>query len=166
MFEIATLTLDDEGARIGLCPLPGALGTLMSDLDEVVAWKPDIVVSMTEQFEMDAAMSGDLGERLTAIGLTWLHMPIRDFGTPDETLTAAWHVVFGELHGCLDGKGAVLLHCRGGKGRSGMLALRLLIERGEEPDEALKRLRAVRPGAVETQSQLAWANAGVPVFRR
>ena len=165
MFTVADLDVA-AGGRLGIAPLPGAFGTLTSDLDVIAAWRPDIVVSMTEQSEMDAAKVGDLGERIVATGLAWHHLPVRDFGAPDETLTAAWRDVLGELHRCLDGKGGVLLHCRGGRGRSGMLALRLLIGRGEAPDAALKRLRAVRPGAVETQDQLAWANAGVPVFRR
>ena len=54
----------------------------------------------------------------------------------------------------------LLLHCRGGQGRSGMIALRLLVERGEAPDAGLTRLRQARPGAVETAAQLAWASGG------
>jgi len=52
------------------------------------------------------------------------------------------------------------VHCRGGCGRSGMIALRLMIEIGEAADDALARLRAVRPCAVETPQQLRWATAG------
>ena len=165
MFEIATLELNN-GARIGLCPLPGVYGALMSDLDDVVAWSPDIVVSMTEQSEMDGALAGDLGERLLAAGIVWWHMPIRDFGAPDGMSAVLWPEILSELHRCLDGKGSVLLNCRGGLGRSGMVALRLLVERGEAPVFALERLRAVRPGAVETLEQVAWASADVPVLRR
>ena len=53
--------------------------------------------------------------------------------------------------------GRVLVHCFGGCGRSGMAALRLLVELGEDPDEALARIRAVRSCAVETEAQMAWA---------
>jgi hypothetical protein len=41
-----------------------------------------------------------------------------------------------------------------------MIALRLMVERGEPAEAALARLRAARPGAVETAEQLAWAQAG------
>jgi hypothetical protein len=41
-----------------------------------------------------------------------------------------------------------------------MIALRILVERGEGGEAALARLRSVRPGAVETPEQLAWASAG------
>ena len=51
----------------------------------------------------------------------------------------------------------VLVHCFGGCGRSGMLVLRVMIEAGEPAGTALKRLRQVRPCAVETEAQMAWA---------
>jgi hypothetical protein len=38
-----------------------------------------------------------------------------------------------------------------------MAVLRLMVEMGEDPEEALARLRAVRPCAVETEVQKAWA---------
>src|SRR5690606_33735699 len=57
----------------------------------------------------------------------------------------------------LEGGGRVLVHCLGGCGRSGMVALRLMIGAGETPEVALRHLRGVRPCAVETEAQLAWA---------
>jgi hypothetical protein len=35
-----------------------------------------------------------------------------------------------------------------------------MVEAGEEPSAALKRLRAVRPCAVEMPEQFEWASAG------
>ena len=51
----------------------------------------------------------------------------------------------------------ILVHCRGGCGRTGMIVLRIMVEFGEDPDEALERLRKVRPCAVETKAQENWA---------
>ena len=48
----------------------------------------------------------------------------------------------------------------GGCGRSGTAVLRLMVEAGEEASVALGRLRAVRPCAVETPEQFAWAAGG------
>jgi ADP-ribosyl-[dinitrogen reductase] hydrolase len=53
----------------------------------------------------------------------------------------------------------VLLHCMGGLGRSGMVAARLLVELGEEPRTAIQRVRAARPGAIETAAQEAYVLA-------
>lgn len=47
----------------------------------------------------------------------------------------------------------MLVHCRGGLGRAGTVAAALLIELGETPREALRKVRAARPGAVETRGQ-------------
>ena len=53
----------------------------------------------------------------------------------------------------------ILIHCRGGCGRSGMIVLRIMIEFGEDPEEALERLRKIRPCAVETEAQENWAKS-------
>ena len=74
-------------------------------------------------------------------------------------MQAAWRALGANARRALAGGGRVLIHCRAGCGRSGMAALRLMIECGEAPDEALARLRAVRPCAVETGAQMAWAMA-------
>jgi len=44
----------------------------------------------------------------------------------------------------------------GGYGRTGMVAARLLIEFGVEPEEAIARVRSARPGAIEMPQQEAW----------
>lgn len=156
-FPIATVYLE-SGGRIGVCPLPGSQGDLAADLADIRLWKPAIVLSMTETPEMEACGSGNLGSLLADAGIDWKHLPIRDFGGPVGASAAAWPDLSVLLHGHLDRGARVLIHCRGGQGRSGMIALRLLVERGEEPEAALRRLRHTRPGAVETEEQLAWAS--------
>ena len=152
-FAIATLPLAG-GGRIGVCRLPH----LPDDLAAIAAWNPVAVVSMTEASEMTPCR--ELGVALASAGIDWLHLPIRDFSGPDGPIRDAWPETARRLHAILDDGGSVLLHCRGGKGRSGMVALRLMVERGEPAAAALARLRTVRPGAVETAEQLAWAGGG------
>jgi hypothetical protein len=41
-----------------------------------------------------------------------------------------------------------------------MLVLRLMVETGRPPEEALAQLRWVRPCAVETDAQMDWATKG------
>jgi len=155
-FTIATVTLSN-GARIGICPLPGRGGRLDADMIELLNWKPDAVVSMTEWHEIRGAGAADMPDRLAAAGVEWRHLPIADYGGPKGASAAAWPNLSKELHAILDRGGAVLTHCYGGHGRSGMVTLRLMVERGEEPRAALARIRAVRPGSVEADEQFAWA---------
>lgn len=140
------------GGVLGICPLPRR-----ADMVEVLAWRPDMVLSMTEMAEMEALGAGPLGTELTAAGIAWHHLPIRDFGAPPDAVKAAWPEVSTQARSLLAQGGKVLAHCRGGCGRSGMVLLRLMVELGEAPEAALARLRVVRPCAVETKAQRLWA---------
>ena len=53
----------------------------------------------------------------------------------------------------------VLVHCRGGLGRAGSVAARLLVEFGAAPVDAIAQVRVARPGAIETREQEQWVHA-------
>jgi protein-tyrosine phosphatase len=157
-FAVATVTLE-AGGRIGLCRLPGRSGDLDADVGVIRDWQPVFVVSMTETAEMAALGAAELPARLEALGIGWRPFPIADYAVPDAAASERWPMLTRDLHAALDRGEGVLLHCRGGLGRSGMIALRLLCERGEDAGAALAAIRAVRPGAVETEAQRLWARA-------
>lgn len=152
-FGIATLSLGE--ARLGIAPLPGRSGDMEADLEQIRAWGATLVLSMTEGSEMAAAGAAGLAQRLAALGIAHQHFPIRDFGAPERS-DERWPALAAGLHTRLDAGEAIVLHCMGGKGRSGMVALRLLVERGMEPQAALRLIRSQRPGAVETTAQEHW----------
>lgn len=158
-FTIATVPVEG-GGRIGICALPGRTGNLDADMTELLRWKPDMVVSMTESAEMARAGSADLPHRLADAGVEWRHLPIADYNGPGKDSGSKWPDLSAEIHAILDRGGSVLTHCYGGHGRAGMVTLRLMAERGEDPKVALARIRAVRPGAVEADGQFKWASAG------
>lgn len=155
-FSIANIEMEN-GACLGICPLPGRAGALETDLRAITEWAPDLVVSLTEQSEMHAAGAGDLGKLLADRKVSWEHMPIVDFGTPEIGDRTRWGALGERIGSIIDDAGRILVHCKGGRGRSGMVLMRVMIERGVDPEEALQRLRAARPGAVETDEQFAWA---------
>lgn len=145
------------GGQVGLCPLPGRHSPYARDLEAVLRWHPDLVLSMTTLPEMTGHGAGRLGEDLARLGIGWRHLPIVDFGAPGAGVAAAWPAVSALAVGILASGGRVLAHCYGGCGRSGMAVLRLMVEAGEPGAPALKRLRAARACAVETGAQLDWA---------
>lgn len=148
-FLIAPLPL--RAGTLALCPLPRD----QADRAQLAAFAPDLVVTMTQADEMAALGAGDLPGWLAARGIGWAHFPVADFSTPPEG--ADWPALSAQVRTVLARGRRVLVHCRGGLGRSGMVALRLMVETGEAPDIALARLRAARPGAVETEAQARWA---------
>ena len=153
-FVIATLPAGQ--GTLALCPLPGLGGDLGGDIAQIIAFAPQMVISMTEDTERAALGAATLPDHLAKAGIAWHAFPIRDYGTPAPG--ADWATISRAAHAVLAQGGRVLAHCRGGLGRSGMVILRLMIELGEDPDAALNRLRAIRPGAVETPDQARWAN--------
>ncbi|WP_093090521.1 protein-tyrosine phosphatase family protein [Shimia aestuarii] len=157
-FMIAEVTA--ANGVLGICPLPGVDGDYERDFRMIEGWAPDFVISMTEPDEMRAVGAEALGSDLGALGITFHSLPICDFGAPGPDVQAAWPDVSKEARAILSGGGRVLVHCRGGCGRSGMILLRLMVEMDEVPEAALVRLRAQRPCAVETKAQMAWAFAG------
>ena len=154
-YEIATLTL--ASGAIGIAPMPGTQQGFDLDFLVLREWRPRLVISMTQTSEMDDHGAAHLPTMLEQFGIAWLHLPVQDYGVPEGL---AWPEVREQILSVLSDGGRVLVHCRGGCGRSGMLILRLMIATGEAPDAALARLRAVRPCAVETEAQLAWAAQG------
>jgi ADP-ribosyl-[dinitrogen reductase] hydrolase len=86
-------------------------------------------------------------------GMLWFHLPIVDVSIPSEQFEAKWKTAGEELRSMLRSGSDVLVHCRGGLGRAGTIAARLLIELGIEPGTAIARVRSVRPGAIETAAQ-------------
>jgi ADP-ribosyl-[dinitrogen reductase] hydrolase len=97
--------------------------------------------------------------------LLWFHLPIVDVSIPDERFEKDWDVAGEELRSMLRRRLDVLVHCRGGLGRAGTIAARLLIELGVEPTTAIEKVRTVRPGAIETTDQERFVR-GIRVARK
>ena len=146
------------GGTLAFCPMPGRTGAYRADLAILLAWRPALVLTMTSKLELATKGAGTLPTDLAAARITWLHLPVPDFGTPKRDTAALWPETSARARAVLAKGGRVLAHCMGGCGRSGMAVLRLLTDGGEDPETALIRLRAVRPCAVETKAQLRWAS--------
>ncbi len=133
---------------------------LGADLDAVAARGARTIVTLLEQHELAHLAITRLGEEVQRRGMEWLHLPIPDVSTPGPEFEARWPEVSRHLRSRLDEGENILIHCRGGVGRSGMVAARLLAESGVDAEEAIARVRAVRPGAIETWEQEQWAKWG------
>jgi ADP-ribosyl-[dinitrogen reductase] hydrolase len=149
-----------------LCPGKKQTGALTGawdrdlglDLDAVEAWNAAAVVTLVEGHELDRLKVPQLGAEVLARHIDWYHLPIRDRGVPDIEFEQAWDRVGEGLRARLRAGFNVLVHCMGGLGRAGTIASRLLVELGWDPGEAVKQVREVRPGAIETIHQLDFVN--------
>jgi atypical dual specificity phosphatase len=77
-----------------------------------------------------------------------IHLPVPDMTSPslDELRTAIRFMQDRADQG-------VVVHCGAGLGRTGTVLAAYLVSRGESAPRALERVRALRPGSVETPDQ-------------
>ncbi|WP_299948221.1 protein-tyrosine phosphatase family protein [uncultured Ruegeria sp.] len=164
MSEIIIHALQVGGGTLALTSMPGRGGDYLGDLDAVADWKPGLILSMATEVEMILDGARDFGADVRSRACRWVHLPVEDYGIPAREVNALWDEVSESARQALSGGGRVLIHCKGGCGRSGMAVLRLMVECGEHPDTALERLRGLRPCAVETDAQMRWATAPASVL--
>ena len=155
--------LDCLSGIIGMTFCPGKVGpsnygkpwdrSLDADIEAIRDWGASAVVTLMEEHELEQLQVANLGAATSALGMEWLHLSIRDVDIPDDVFELQWVYAARELMRRLARGEKILLHCRGGLGRTGLVAACLLIESGVQPADALAKVRTARRGAVETRAQ-------------
>jgi ADP-ribosylglycohydrolase/protein-tyrosine phosphatase len=162
------------GGKIGITFCPGKKQpfadtgawnrNLDTDLDAIKAWGATHLVTLIAPWEFVDLDVIALPKRAKAHGLIWHHAPILDGHAPDilpkgftseEWFDGKWPVILPQLHAALDRGESVVVHCKGGLGRAGIVAALLLACRDPSLpcDEVVKRVRTARPNAIETVVQ-------------
>ena len=163
--QIAFVETPGNG-RIGMTFCPGKYDPkamtgpwardMHTDLAAIANWDAIALVTLMESHELDLLGVSGLGDMALSQGLDWNHLPIQDVSVPNVAFEAQWAGASSVLRSQLLAGKSIVVHCRGGLGRTGIVAARLLIDLGEKPVTALERVRAARPGAVETSEQEAY----------
>ena len=164
--RIAPVNPGDGRGRIGITLCPGKtdpsamLGPvardLDADLDVIRGWGTTAVVCLITKEEMEYLGVGDLEEGVRDRHMEWWHAPIPDGMPPGSEFEGAWRTAGEAVRDRLRLGFDVLVHCKGGLGRAGTVAARLLVELGARPDDAIRRVRTARgQGTIENRSQEA-----------
>ena len=83
-------------------------------------------------------------------GLMLLHEPVVDMTPPTQEQIDN---VLENIARANEHKMAVAVHCAAGLGRTGVILACYLVSKGEAGDEAIDRIRQLRPGSIETPAQ-------------
>lgn len=118
-----------------------------------------MLISLIEEHEFVELEVTELPQACLRHGIVWHGLPIVDGAIPDQRWEANWKHIAPSLHQTLREGGRIVIHCKGGLGRTGLLAARILVEFGMPPDEAIKQVRQARPGAIETIEQESYVLA-------
>lgn len=126
--------------------------------DEAVAWRRaglDVVVSLLEDEEAAQLELAHEAEAAHREGIEFIRFPIKDRGVPDSS--DATRALLHRIVEALNAGKHVVVHCRQGIGRSGLIAAGALMTSGVGTEEAIKAVSIARGGPIpETSAQLEW----------
>lgn len=99
-----------------------------------------------------------LPEECQLLGLEWFHLPVEDDEAPSEPFAAAWEAHRERLKELVMTGKTIAIHCKGGSGRTGLFAARLMIECGIPVQEAVSQVQALRPRAIQNPAHVGYIN--------
>ena len=131
---------------------------LAADMRELeVEHETDVLVSLIEDHEYRGYQIPELLERDSFGNIEILRFAIKDMGVPQEAESEKFEAFVQDVVQRLEQSQNVVVHCRGGLGRTGTLAACVIVALGRHiADEAIAATREARKGTVQTREQEAF----------
>jgi atypical dual specificity phosphatase len=125
------------------CPMPGVSAPMGYDLDLLANIGITVLITLTEE---------DIYQtELAAAGLSNVHLPIYDREAPS---LSQMHMLLLKMQKLIAEGEVLAVHCLAGLGRTGtVLAAWMIKEGGLSSEEAIRRLRLINPGFIQSAVQ-------------
>ncbi len=123
-------------------PQPGLYGEWEEDIAYLKKRNINFVMSLTEEPLIKELVGKE--------GFGFYHLPIRDMDSP---MARDAHLAINVLKEQIDAGNRVLIHCKGGVGRTGMIGACYLVSRGVPPEEAVQKVRTIHNAFIQTNNQ-------------
>jgi atypical dual specificity phosphatase len=130
-----------DGCLAGMAH-PGLGGRVTNALEYLVANEVRGIVSLT--------WDPNDAEAVVQAGMKYLHLPVQDFCPPTLDQVDEFVSFVMDRRGA---KEAAVVHCAAGMGRTGTMLACFLVSDGTNPGEAIRQIRQMRPGSIETSEQ-------------
>ena len=123
---------------------PGHGGPIQNALQFLTENEIRAIVSLTEDPLNE--------EAIRMAGMDYLHLPVADF-TPPSLEQVQTFVDFVRERSA--NQQASVVHCHAGMGRTGTMLACYLVSENVDPEDAIREVRTLRPGSIETAQQEA-----------
>jgi len=151
---------------IGMAMCPGRQNhrnwsrDLIMDIQVLKNHGVELVITLMKHEELDRMQLTNLIAAIKENGMESIHFPITDKWLPDSI--DQFCEIVNHVVGFIKAGRRMVVHCNGGKGRTGLLVVGCLIKLGLSQNEATEIIRTVRPGMLRNPAQqvyLMWIDA-------
>jgi len=126
--------------------------SMADDLMTIRNWGATSLVTLLDGSELHSLGVNALPRKAIAHHLLWFHLPLQNLSIPDEQFDIRWAWAGPRLCQSLREGQRIVIHCKEGIGRSGLVAARLMIELGTPPEQAINSIQKARPGSLQLYS--------------
>lgn len=136
-------------------PCPGTKDTSVADaLDTLKEAGASALLTLMPTAELSANEIVDLPGQCQQRGIEWFHLPVEDDEVPGESFQEAWKANHERIKQLLVEGKYIAIHCKGGSGRTGLIAAQLLIDCGMPCRDAIREVQALRPRAIQNPAHI------------
>lgn len=130
-------------------PCPGTKGTSLSDsVTQLKAADATAIITLMPQQELTQNNADSLGAICAELGIQWFQLPIEDDCAPGHSFEQAFAAHKTAILALLQADKTVAIHCKGGSGRTGLMAAILMAKLGYNKADATTQVQNLRPKAL------------------
>jgi protein-tyrosine phosphatase len=138
-------------------PCPGTKDASLNDsLAQLKAAGAAAVITLMPTPELAQNKVGSIGAICNELGLQWFQLPIEDDCAPQQPFEQAFAAHKVAILALLHNGKTVAIHCKGGSGRTGLIAAILMTAQGYSKAEATAQVQQLRPKALCHQVHQAY----------
>ncbi len=147
----------ENGARIILTPCPGTKSVELNEsLKDLKQAGTTVLLTLMSDEEMTENQIEFIPQLCKQQQITWLQLPIVDDDVPNKVFENKWKQYQVLILATIINGGCLTIHCKGGKGRTGLVAAMILTCYGWPIEKVISCIQNVRPEALKVKEQLAY----------
>lgn len=145
----------ESGGRLILTPCPGTKDVpLELSVKQLKDAGADAIITLMTSEEMERNHVDELSGVCQLNNLPWFHLPIEDDCAPTDEFETRWAIDKKEVIRLLQSGKTMAIHCKGGTGRTGLMAAILLKEIGTDLSDAMNQVKSLRPNSLKLKPHL------------